>query len=190
LLTGCNTTESDWKAAKAADTSSAYTGFLARHPNGPHAFEAEAAIENLDWKEASSANTSAAYAAFLARHSHESHAGDAIAAKAASEKTVWTAGEWDSIGTARYEDVTKDGIITKDRGFFHFVKETTFCDAKNQRIPWDAKPGDFVVVLRKRPFKGRDWDVIAAQRGREGMSFRFARPYVKVYTVCGLQFEE
>lgn len=86
--TGCNTTEKDWKAAKEADTSPAYTGFLTQHPQGPHADEAKAAIENLDWKTARSANTSAAYTAFLVRHPQESHAGDARAAKAAAESVT------------------------------------------------------------------------------------------------------
>jgi len=87
-VTGCNTTESDWTAAKEAGTSSAYTGFLTGHPQGPHADEAKAAIENLDWNVARSANTSAAYTAFLVRHPQETHAGDARAAKAAAESVV------------------------------------------------------------------------------------------------------
>jgi hypothetical protein len=86
--TGCNTTEKDWNAAKETDTTSAYTGFLTQHPQGPHADEARTAIESLDWKEAHSANTSVAYTAFLVRHPQEAHAADAKAAKAAAESVT------------------------------------------------------------------------------------------------------
>jgi hypothetical protein len=68
LLSGCNTTESDWKHAKDANTVAAYSGFLAKHPQGNHVSDANAAIENLDWAMTKDANTVPAYEDFVRKH--------------------------------------------------------------------------------------------------------------------------
>jgi len=69
FLAGCNSTESDWKHAKEANVTSAYARFLDRHPQGAHADEAKAAIENLDWKAALLTNNVSGFLTYLRTHS-------------------------------------------------------------------------------------------------------------------------
>ena len=85
LTAGCDSTESAWKEAHAADAVSGSTRFLARHPQGPHTEEARTAIENLEWKTAHAANTLPGYAVFLAAHPQGAHAGAARDARSALE---------------------------------------------------------------------------------------------------------
>ena len=68
LLGGCDTTESDWKQAKDANTVFAYSNFVAKHSNGAHVDEANAAIERLDWSTAKGSQSAAAYEEFLKNH--------------------------------------------------------------------------------------------------------------------------
>jgi ankyrin repeat protein len=86
VLTGCHTTQHDWDHAKKDNTSAAYVLFLSRHPQGEHADEAKAAVENLDWKESTSTNTSTAYAHYVSYHPQGPHIGEA---KAAIERLDW-----------------------------------------------------------------------------------------------------
>ena len=65
FLASCGTTERDWKAAKEANTASAYADFLAKHPQGSHVDEARAAIDDLDWNSAKIKNTSVDYNKYL-----------------------------------------------------------------------------------------------------------------------------
>ncbi len=68
LLTACNTTESDWTKAKAANTSSAYSEFLKKHSEGAHVEEAKSLVESMDWDAAKAAGTVAAYQSYLSAH--------------------------------------------------------------------------------------------------------------------------
>ena len=68
FLTACNTTESDWTKAKAANTSSAYSEFLKKHSEGAHVEEAKSLVESMDWDATKAAGTVAAYQSFLSAH--------------------------------------------------------------------------------------------------------------------------
>ena len=68
FLPGCGTTERDWKAAKNANTVSAYTAFLTEHPKGPRSDEAIAAIDDLEWNSAKSKNSTADYNNYIQKY--------------------------------------------------------------------------------------------------------------------------
>ena len=89
LLAGCGTTEADWKLAKDANTASGYAEFLSKHPQGPHADEARAAIEELDWSSTRTKNTTADYNKYLQTHSGGKHAAEAKSAIEAIEAVTY-----------------------------------------------------------------------------------------------------
>jgi hypothetical protein len=68
LLMGCDRTESDWKQAKDANTVAAYANFIAKHPQGPHVDEANAATESLEWNAAEGSGSPDAFLDFYNRH--------------------------------------------------------------------------------------------------------------------------
>jgi len=74
LLTGCSTTESDWKHAREANTVSSYANFLRAHPQGPHVEDARAAIQDVDWESARAKHTLADYEGYLLRYKGGKHA--------------------------------------------------------------------------------------------------------------------
>ncbi len=74
---GCNTADRDWRHAKDANTASAYTEFLAKHPQSPHVNEAATLLAEFDWKQAKASSTIAAFTEFLAKHPQNSHVGEA-----------------------------------------------------------------------------------------------------------------
>jgi hypothetical protein len=80
MLAGCEATENDWKGARDANTVAVYSHFLAKHPNGAHAGEARAAIDDLDWSSAKSHNGTADYDGYLMKYPSGRHAGDARSA--------------------------------------------------------------------------------------------------------------
>ena len=70
MFSGCDRTDSDWEAAKRANTTTAYKEFLSRHSEGPRADQAKAAIEaETDWEQAEATSTIQAYKDFLSKHS-------------------------------------------------------------------------------------------------------------------------
>ncbi len=52
LVVGCSSTWLNWQEAKFSNTVDAYTDYLAKHPQGPHADDARAAIDDLEWDSA------------------------------------------------------------------------------------------------------------------------------------------
>ncbi|HKS80043.1 MAG TPA: hypothetical protein VJR23_00930 [Candidatus Acidoferrales bacterium] len=68
VLSSCNRVENDWKQAKDANSSAAYAEFLTSHPKGPHADEAQAAMESLDWDAAKGASSISGYEEYLKKH--------------------------------------------------------------------------------------------------------------------------
>ena len=79
LAVGCDRTERDWKQVKEANTASAYTDFLAKHPTGLHVDEAKSSIDGIDWTAATTDNTFDAYGLYLAHHPDGKHVADAKA---------------------------------------------------------------------------------------------------------------
>jgi hypothetical protein len=76
-LCGCNRTESDWKQAREANTTAAYTDFIAKHKQGAHVDDAQNAIDELDWATARAKNAVDAYNRYLTDHSKGKHLIDA-----------------------------------------------------------------------------------------------------------------
>ncbi|HEX3951128.1 MAG TPA: SPOR domain-containing protein [Steroidobacteraceae bacterium] len=80
-LTACNTAESDWNKATAANTMAAYQTFLQKHPGNKHADNAQGRILSLKdeqaWSAAQATNTIASYQGYLTAESGGVHVGDA-----------------------------------------------------------------------------------------------------------------
>lgn len=86
LVTGCDRSESEWKAAQQANTADAYSGFLAKHPQGARADEAKRAIDDLAWSVAKAKNTADAYDTYMTQYALGRHLAEA---KAAIEDVAW-----------------------------------------------------------------------------------------------------
>jgi hypothetical protein len=80
-LLACNSAESDWNTAKAANTMAAYQTFLQQHPGNKHADNAQGRIlalkDDLAWSDAQAINTIASYEGYLTAESGGVHAGEA-----------------------------------------------------------------------------------------------------------------
>lgn len=80
-LTACNTAESDWNRATAANTMAAYQTFLQKHPGNKHADNAQGRILGLKdeqaWSDAQATNTIASYQGYLTAESGGVHVGEA-----------------------------------------------------------------------------------------------------------------
>ena len=78
---GCGGRQSDWEAARKADTAEAYTQFLQRYPDGDFAAQAHARLADLkeeaDWKAALAADNAQGYQQFLAQHAQGARADEA-----------------------------------------------------------------------------------------------------------------
>jgi hypothetical protein len=97
VLSGCSSSESDWTQAARENTLPAYQRFLAAHPNGKHAFEAQAMIlkeqDENGWQEAQHAGTNAAYENYLQQFAQGAHVAAAKEAMTASDR----AAAWKSV---------------------------------------------------------------------------------------------
>ena len=71
------------------NTTSGYADFLAKHPQGAHADEARASIEELDWNSVKTKNTTADYNKYLQTYSAGKHAAEAKAAIGAIEAVTY-----------------------------------------------------------------------------------------------------
>ena len=80
-LSACNTAESDWNKATAANTMAAYQSFLQKHPGDKRDDNAQGRILALKdeqaWSDAQATNTIAAYKSYLAAESGGVHVGEA-----------------------------------------------------------------------------------------------------------------
>jgi hypothetical protein len=80
-LTACNTAESDWQRATAANTLSAYQTFLQEHADSKHVENARGRILALQddqaWNAARAANSIAGYQDYLKTESGGVHVGEA-----------------------------------------------------------------------------------------------------------------
>jgi outer membrane protein assembly factor BamD (BamD/ComL family) len=80
-LTACNTAESDWNKATAANTVPAYQAFLQRYPGDQHADNAQGRILALKdeqaWRAARATNSIAAYQGYLTAEGGGVHVGEA-----------------------------------------------------------------------------------------------------------------
>jgi hypothetical protein len=80
-LTACNTAESDWNQATAANTVPAYQAFLQKHADNKHAENARGRILALQdeqaWNAARAANSIAGYQDYLKAESGGVHVGEA-----------------------------------------------------------------------------------------------------------------
>lgn len=86
-LTACDRTESDWKAARQANTVMAYEGFLDKHSQGRHVDECRQAIDGLAWKETQTRNTIDAFKAYLTKHPQGRYRDEA---KSGIEEAGWS----------------------------------------------------------------------------------------------------
>jgi hypothetical protein len=81
VLSACNTAQSDWRKATAANTVAAYQTFLQQHGGDEHAGNARGRILALQdeqaWTAARAANTAEAYNAYLETESGGVHAEEA-----------------------------------------------------------------------------------------------------------------
>ena len=81
VLTACNTADSDWRKATAANTFDAYQTFLQQHGGDEHADNARGRMLALQddqaWTAARAANTAEAYNAYLKTESGGVHAEEA-----------------------------------------------------------------------------------------------------------------
>ncbi len=78
-LVGCDHTERDWNQSKEANSTSAYAGFVAKHPDSPHVSEAKMSLDDLDWTEAKRENAFDGYKLYLTHHVDGKHVADAKA---------------------------------------------------------------------------------------------------------------
>jgi hypothetical protein len=80
-LTACNTAESDWRQATAANTMTAYQAFLQKHADSRHAENARGRILALQddqaWNAARAADSIAGYQDYLKAESGGVHVGEA-----------------------------------------------------------------------------------------------------------------
>ena len=80
-LTACNSAESDWKQATAANTMNGYQAFLQKHADSKHAENARgrtlALLDDQAWNAARAANSIAGYQDYLKAQSGGIHAGEA-----------------------------------------------------------------------------------------------------------------
>ena len=74
LLTACDAVERDWKKTKAEDSITSYEGYLAAHPDSPHAQEARENIEYLHWEVAVNEDTAQSYRQYLQDYNDGAHA--------------------------------------------------------------------------------------------------------------------
>jgi len=81
FATACGGRQSDWEAARKADTPEAYTQFLQRYPDGDFTAQARDRLAGLkeesDWKAAATADNVQGYQQFLAQHPEGAHADEA-----------------------------------------------------------------------------------------------------------------
>jgi len=76
-LVGCNAAERDWKQTKESNTVPAYTAFIAKYPQSPHATEAKGLLDEMDWTAAMKQNTVDGYDLYKAHHPDGRHLSDA-----------------------------------------------------------------------------------------------------------------
>jgi hypothetical protein len=80
-LTACNSAESDWKQATAANTMNGYQAFLQKHADSKHAENARgrtlALLDDQAWNAARAANSIAGYQDYLKAQSGGIHVGEA-----------------------------------------------------------------------------------------------------------------
>ena len=80
-VAACGGRQSDWEAARRADSPQAYTQFLQRYPDGDFTAQARARLTDLkqeaDWKAATTTDTVQAYQGFLSQHPEGPHADEA-----------------------------------------------------------------------------------------------------------------
>jgi SPOR domain len=72
LLSACSRRQSEWEAARAADTVESYERFLKSFPEGEFSSQAQARMKELrearDWQKAVATNTLAGYQQFVAQY--------------------------------------------------------------------------------------------------------------------------
>src|SRR5688572_20912487 len=72
ILSACSRRESEWEAARGADTVESYERFLKAFPSGEFSAQAQARAVELrearDWKQAVATNTLGAYQQFIAQY--------------------------------------------------------------------------------------------------------------------------
>jgi hypothetical protein len=104
-LTACNTAESDWRQATAANTMSAYQAFLQKHADSRHAENARGRILALQddqaWNAARAANSVAGYQDYLKAESGGLHVGEAKYQITALQRAdAWKAIQSDASGAS------------------------------------------------------------------------------------------
>jgi len=97
-LAACSSPEDEYRKAEQQDTTAAYTEFLARHPQGPLAEQAQSRLESLAeqqaWTTAEAAGTSAAYRGYLEQHPMGPNADAALERLLDLERrSLWVAAE-------------------------------------------------------------------------------------------------
>ena len=94
LLSACNSAESDWNRATAANTVAAYQSFVEAHPHDAHAADAQAKMAQLQddsaWQQAQATATSDGYQAYLKQFPKGAHVAAATDAMSAIDRAaVW-----------------------------------------------------------------------------------------------------
>lgn len=81
LLAACDARQSDWEAARKADSAESYAEFLKRYPQGDFVLQARARLADLkeeaDWQAALASDTAAAYRQFVVQHPDGARADEA-----------------------------------------------------------------------------------------------------------------
>jgi hypothetical protein len=112
VLIGCNSAESDWNTAKAANTMAAYQAFLQKYPGNEHADNAQGRILGLKdeqaWSDAQTINTIAAYQGYLTAESGGVHVGEAKYHITALQRAI----DWQAIPTDAPAEVLR-AFLTK-----------------------------------------------------------------------------
>lgn len=78
LLTGCATTEGDWRKTQRANSTHAYEKFLKKHPNSEFSNEARKRVEELEWSTAKRRNTTDSYQWFIKKYPNSHFANEAV----------------------------------------------------------------------------------------------------------------